>query len=138
MKKNNRSNRNVLATRGILLLATLVFLLFSLDVFSISCRLYFISDDVSIMEQYGKWTAADLEHYDELMAERVTIRDNSLTGFLLVQAGATVVGQIFRMIILMVLLCTFIFVVYLWGYIIKWDIIMGIRRIRKKIHAKRR
>lgn len=136
MKNNSKSNRSVLASRGILLAATIVFMLFFIDVFSISLHLFFISDDIHFMEESGRWTDEDHEHYDVLIQERNDIEDNSVVGFLLVQAGSNVVFQLIRMIILIGLFIAFIFVLALWGSIIRSDLRFLKRKITKRIAKK--
>lgn len=136
MKNNSKSNRSVLASRGILLAVTIVFMLFFIDVFSISLHLFFISDDIHFMEESGRWTDEDHEHYDVLIQERNDIEDNSVVGFLLVQAGSNVVFQLIRMIILIGLFIAFIFVLALWGSIIRSDLRFLKRKITKRIAKK--
>lgn len=136
MKNNSKSNRSVLASRGILLAATIIFMLFFIDVFSISLHLFFISDDIHFMEESGKWTDEDHEHYDVLIQERSDIEDNSVVGFLLVQAGSNVVFQLIRMIILIGLFIAFVLVLALWGSIIRSDLRFLKRKITKRIAKK--
>ena len=136
MKNNSKSNRSVLASRGILLAVTIVFMLFFIDVFSISLHLFFISDDIHFMEESGRWTDEDHEYYDVLIQERNDIEDNSVVGFLLVQAGSNVVFQLIRMIILIGLFIAFIFVLALWGSIIRSDLRFLKRKITKRIAKK--
>lgn len=136
MKNNSKSNRSVLASRGILLAATIVFMLFFIDVFSISLHLFFISDDIHFMEESGRWTDEGHEHYDVLIQERNDIEDNSVVGFLLVQAGSNVVFKLIRMIILIGLFIAFILVLALWGSIIRSDLRFLKRKITKRIAKK--
>lgn len=133
MKKSNSSKKQRLAARGLLLVVTLMVLLFSADVFSISLNLFFISDDISFMEENGNWTDEDHEHYDNCITIRNDIKDNSLTGFLLVQAGANVITKMIRMIIIIALFFADMFVLYLCGIIIKSDFVRYFKRLRRKV-----
>ena len=133
-KRNNRSK--VLLAQAIFFAIAIAFFIFSVDVFAKSLQLFFISDDIHFMEEDGRWTDADHEHYDELIAERLQVKDSSVVGFLLVVSGANAFTQILRIIILFGLFIANCFSIYLCGSILKSDFLYLIKWIAKKFKKR--
>jgi len=132
MKKRNNKRSKVLLAQAIFLAVAIAFFIFSMNVFAKSLHLFFISDDIHFMEEDGRWTDVDHERYDELIAERLQVKDSSVVGFLLVVSGANVFTQILRMIILFGLFIANCFSIYLCGSILKSDFLYLKKRISKK------
>lgn len=58
-------------------------------------KLWAISDEIHYLEQ-SHWTDEDHAHYNELIEQRVEIRDSSWIGYALVQAGASTLTSVIR------------------------------------------
>lgn len=58
-------------------------------------QLWAISDEIHYLEE-GNWSDEDHARYDELIEQRVEIRDSSWIGYALVQAGTTTLTSVIR------------------------------------------
>lgn len=135
-QRRRKSTLKVLLAQAIFLIVTVFILIFSVKVFATAAHLFLISDDIHFIEQYSNWDDEDHQRYDELLAERLEVKNESAIGFALVVAGANAFTQILRIIILIGLFAFDCYLVCLAGSIIKSDFVYLMKKITKKI-AKR-
>lgn len=92
-----------LAVQALVILIGLLLLSFSLKPLGIGWDLFWISDNISLLEEYSSWSPADHEEYGALIEARGEIKDSSAIGYLMVMAGAHPLTQMLRIIILFAL-----------------------------------
>lgn len=135
-QRRKKSTLKVLLAQAIFLIVTVCILIFSLKVFATAAHLFLISDNIHFLEEYSDWNDEDLNYYNELIAERIAVKNESAIGFVLVVAGENLFTQLLRITILIGLFAFDCYLVYLSVSIIKSDFVYLLKKITKKF-AKR-
>lgn len=138
MKRNNKSIAKVLTAQFIFVAITLLIITLSLSVFKTAASLFVISDNIHFIEESGRWTEAAHKDYDEMIAARMAIKDESVIGHVLVTLGSNTITQLLRIIILVGLFALNCFGIYMCFSFIKWDIQYCYKKLKKNIQKYHR
>ena len=133
MKKNNKSIIKLLLAQLTFVAITALIISFSLTVFKTAANLFVISDNIHFIEESGRWTESAHEAYREMIEARMSIKDESLIGYLLVTMGSSMFTQALRIIILAGLFVLDCFLIYMCFSFIKWDIHYFFKRLKTTI-----
>lgn len=80
----------------VVVLAMSIFILWCTpSVIANGAQLWAISDEIQYLEQ-GNWSDEDHDRYDQLVAQRIEIRDSSWIGYALVQSGGNTLTSVVR------------------------------------------
>lgn len=82
--------------RTLLIIATFAMLLISIKVLSTSIHLWSISDSINYLENNTSWNAEDKALYNEMKGDRISIKESSVIGKLMVEAGSNWYSDLLR------------------------------------------